>query len=123
MCGVPIVVEKTQHQGSRKLCEQSDYDCHLATWLMIEPQSGFAPAQWQSWVGPVLIYRPGGLDFGNDDIDVLTEWVSTLLDYYPEPDFDYTEWLTPGRFQQFKTAWTELKKENISSILPQSLHI
>lgn len=123
MCGVPIVVEQTQHRGSRKLRERPDYDCQFATWLMIDPKSGFAPDKWQSWVGPVVVYRPGGLDFGSDDINVLTQWVSTLLDYYSEPGFDYTKWLTPKRFQKFKEDWIEDKRENISPMFPQSLHI
>ena len=32
----------------------------LRSWFMIEPSSGFAPMEWQSFVGPVLIWRPGG---------------------------------------------------------------
>ena len=108
LCGLPLVVQKVE-PGNR-LSYQSDYDNHMATWLMIEPSSGFAPPEWQSYVGPVLVYRPGGLDFSSDDNDVTNEFLGNLLDKYGDgPGFDPMTWLNQSFFQEF-VRWDMIRK-------------
>lgn len=100
LCGLPLVVQKVEPVNS--LFDRSDYDNHMATWLMIEPSSGFAPPEWQSYVGPVLVYRPGGLDFSSDDNNVTNEFLGALLDMYGDgPGFDPMTWLNQSFFQEF----------------------
>ena len=57
----------------------ADYDNRWATWMMIDPQSGFAPLAWQGQIGPVLVLREDG-SLTSDDILVMTNWVSDMLD-------------------------------------------
>ena len=98
-------LKRQKPQGSRQLLDSSDFCCQRATFLMIEPVSGFAPMEWQDMVGPVLVYRPGGLKLDSNDVNLLIDWFSCLLENYPEDDFDYREWLTPYAFQRFKNTY------------------
>lgn len=41
----------------------------LAIWITtMQPHDGFASYEWMDNVGPVLVYRPGGLGLSFDDI-------------------------------------------------------
>ena len=66
------------------------YDCHPATWLQIEPNTGWAPPVWQNWVGSTLLYRSDGADFTADDFSLAFEYVALALDRFgdgPERPF------------------------------------
>ena len=56
-CGIPLVLKKVELRS--KLVDQVEYDNQLATWCMAGPVHGVAPMEWQTGVGPVLIFRPG----------------------------------------------------------------
>lgn len=100
LCGLPLVVKKTTPR--KRLGDRADYDNQWATWLMIEPNSGFAPAEWQSGVGPVLVYRPSGKIFSADDMDATNEFLSSLLDAYGDgPEFNPRTWINPDFFRNF----------------------
>ena len=99
LCGLPIMVKKVKPYV--RLREREDYDNQWATWMMIDPRSGFAPPEWQSYVGPVLVYRPGGFEYSYDDVNVTNDFVSALFDQYPDgPDFDPSTWLNEEFFQK-----------------------
>jgi hypothetical protein len=100
LCGVPLVVQKTEILSP--LGDQCGYDNQWSTWLMIDPVSGLAPPAWQSWVGPTIVYRPGGSNLNGGDLDILVEFFGSLLDDYGEDDFDYKTKLNPEYFQKFK---------------------
>ena len=99
LCGLPLVVKKTTTKT--KLTEREDYDNQWATFLMIDPVTGFAPKKWQSNVGPVLVYRPEGLDLTADDMDVTNTFLNDLLDEFGDGDFDPKSWLNPQFFQEY----------------------
>ena len=54
-CGVPLVVHRTEQPGARS---RSAMQNRLATFLMIDVSSGFAPPDWQDDIGDVYIYKP-----------------------------------------------------------------
>ena len=48
--GLPLVINKLPFQS----CERADYDCQWATHIKIDTdEGGFAPDDWQSYVGSV----------------------------------------------------------------------
>lgn len=100
LCGLPLMVEKVKPY--KPLAEGYQRDNQWATWMMIEPHTGFAPAEWVGGVGPVLVYRPRGLDFGPDDALVINDFLSGLLDMYSNgPEFNPSTWLNKTFFQNF----------------------
>ena len=98
LVGVPLVVKKTKPYTD--LSSWGATDNQKATYLMIEAASGFAPPQWQSNVGPVLVYRPGGLNLGYHDMWAIHSFLSKLLDRYGDGEmFDPATWLNSRKFQ------------------------
>lgn len=78
----PFATYKTTPEAP--LSKASDFDNQLATWLNIEIESGFAPGEWQSGVGPIVFVRTDGEDVKFQDWDIATNVVSDLLDLYAE---------------------------------------
>uniref|UniRef100_A0A7S1YHI8 Uncharacterized protein n=1 Tax=Grammatophora oceanica TaxID=210454 RepID=A0A7S1YHI8_9STRA len=118
LCGLPLIVKKTTPR--RRLGDQSDYDNQWATWLMIDPRSGFAPSEWQSYVGPVYVFRPSGSgDVSGDDMEVINDFLSSLLDAFGDgPDFNPQEMLNPVYFSEFvQQAKSHQEQSDMASAL------
>ena len=43
-------------------------------------RSGFAPSEWQSNIGPVVVWRPGDHSVSADDMSLFNDFLSALLD-------------------------------------------
>eukprot|EP00930_Biecheleria_cincta_P058224 TRINITY_DN44082_c0_g1_i1.p1 TRINITY_DN44082_c0_g1~~TRINITY_DN44082_c0_g1_i1.p1 ORF type:complete len:383 (+),score=49.87 TRINITY_DN44082_c0_g1_i1:39-1187(+) len=90
LIGLPLQVAKVQ--AHEQLQGRADFDNQWATFLMIEPKSGLAPDKWQSYVGPVVVWRPCFQPFSSDDMCLVYNYFSKLLDRYPgvRPSRDIT---------------------------------
>ena len=55
LCGIPLQMAKVEPYNALK--ERAEYDNQWATWFIVNATSGFAPMEWQSWVGPTVLYR------------------------------------------------------------------
>mmetsp|Transcript_18677 Transcript_18677/g.63297 ORF Transcript_18677/g.63297 Transcript_18677/m.63297 type:complete len:246 (+) Transcript_18677:2-739(+) len=86
---VPLCCVKTEPKVP--LRDRASYDNQWATWFMIKRSDGFAPPEWQSFVGPVYLFRPGGLDLSIDDLSAMNMFVSQLLDMYSDVSFEYAQ--------------------------------
>ena len=49
---------------------------------MIDPTTGFAPAEWQSGVGNVLVARADGQALETDTLGAITDYISDILDAF-----------------------------------------
>lgn len=111
LAGIPLMMARTRPYVT--LRDQRDYDNQWATYLMIEPNSGFAPLEWQSLVGPVLVYRDDNGAFNSDDMLMLNEYLTWQLDNYADgPGTVTPQDLTPQAFQKFKTRQVRLQEAN-----------
>ena len=72
--------------------------------MMIDLMGGFAPSQWQSNIGPVVVWREDGRDVSCDDMCLLNDYLDGLLDKFGEgpgsvvPDRD----INPSVWSTFK---------------------
>ena len=99
LVGCPLMVKKVTPYEDLSGFGQTDNQ--WATWLMIEPHDGLAPMMWQQDVGPVLVYRPGGLDLGNDDIVNINTYLFGILDEYSDGlGRNPKEWVNQEYFQR-----------------------
>jgi hypothetical protein len=89
LLGLPLAVVRSGGGG----------DNQMITYLMIDPVSGFAPAQWQSEVGPCTVVRWDGGDYTAEDHSYLHDYLSMLLDMWG--DGTPTAYLNPRSFQSF----------------------
>lgn len=100
LCGYPLVVERVEPYVP--LHELVDKNNQRATYIMVEPHNGIAPWEWMDDVGPVVVYRPGGLDFGHVDMNAILNFLRELLDKYAVgPNFNPMTWLNPRHFEKF----------------------
>ena len=86
LLGIPLHVTRVRPRSD--LAGGADMDNQWATWMMIEPGSGFAPQRWQAGqAGPVVVWRPdGGGAVSSHDMALLNDFLSALLDRYSDGD-------------------------------------
>ena len=101
MIGIQLCVAKVDPLNE-VLTDRADFDNQFATYLLIDPTSGFAPARWQSFVGPVVVWRASREPFSADDAFLVHDFLSALLDNRIKPFFE------PGR--RLKQTLAELGK-------------
>ena len=70
--------------------------------MMIDADSGFAPPNWQSNIGPVVLWRENGSPVSQDDMCLLNDFLNLLLDMYPEGSAEPDEDITPFAWAEFK---------------------
>ena len=85
----PLVCVK--YPCDRKRFGQSHYDNPFGTIIHAEVVSGLAAPKWQSYVGPVLVWRPQGLlpeepnrNLSDVDAEIVWDWIYNLMDHYSE---------------------------------------
>ncbi|KAJ5046771.1 uncharacterized protein L3040_003998 [Drepanopeziza brunnea f. sp. 'multigermtubi'] len=57
-------------------------DNQHATWLNIDPQSGFAPPHWQGGIGTVVVASADGKPLTVATLSAVTDYVSLILDKF-----------------------------------------
>ena len=76
--GYPLLV----HRPQDRLVRGPLADNRHATWLMIEPSNGFAPMEWQSRVGNVIVARADGGALEISTLGAITDYVSDIVDAF-----------------------------------------
>ena len=76
--GFPLLVWRPTSESERGPLTDNQH----ATWLMIDPTTGFAPAEWQSGVGNVLVARADGEALETDTLGAITDYISDILDAF-----------------------------------------
>jgi len=107
--GVPLLVAKARPY--KTLRERADYDNQWATWLMIDPNSGFAPDAWQSFIGPVWVYREDDRVFNWDDMLIMSDYLLHLLDLFGDGEVTPDD-ITARAFQDVKERKLEEQRMN-----------
>ena len=67
-CGVRLAIQRVERPHSR---DRQSMQNQLATYLMIDTESGFAPPQWQDGIGDVYIYKAPAKDDGMGNLQHL----------------------------------------------------
>jgi hypothetical protein len=80
------------------------------TMLHMRSRSGLAPPEWGSLVGPVVVWRPGGVAVSSDDMCLFNDFLSGLLDQYGDGDIDPARDLTPAAWARAKERILENRR-------------
>lgn len=80
--GVPLIIWRHIRRDPLSFPRDKKLDNQPATWLMIDPHTGFAPLAWQGNVGPVTIARSDKQPLLSAQLDIIHEFVSHLLDLF-----------------------------------------
>ena len=76
--GFPLIVQRPVDQQIRGPAADNPH----ATWLMIDPRSGFAPPEWQKDVGNVLVARADKSPLDIKTLAAITDYISDILDAF-----------------------------------------
>ncbi|KAI4283086.1 MAG: hypothetical protein L6R38_002439 [Xanthoria sp. 2 TBL-2021] len=79
--GFPLILRRTKPVSENSARSANDDNAH-ATWLMIDPGHGFAPPEWQSGVGDVLVVRADRKPLDIAMLAAVTDYVSNILDAF-----------------------------------------
>lgn len=110
LLGIPLHVARVKPRS--ELLERVDFDNFWATWMMIDPVSGFAPFEWQAYVGPVVVWRPDG-SVSSHDMCLFNDFLSIMLDRYSEGDVIPRRDLTPAAWAEWKAVLIEGRGEGV----------
>ena len=84
---------------------------------MIDLRNGFAPPEWLSYVGPVVVWRADGAgDVSADDMCLLNDYIDGLLDRYSDGEVSPERDITPQ-------AWAKAKIEMLENSSYRDINI
>ena len=119
--GFPLRV--TRVNARSKLSHRGDFDNQWATYMLIDERSGFAPDEWQAFVGPVVVWRPDG-DVSSDDMCLLNDFLSSLLDGpYNDGTLNPDRDLTPAAWAHHRRRVLQNAQLNPHTEQYEDLHI
>jgi hypothetical protein len=115
LIGIPLCAAKVE--PLIVFTDRADFDNQWATYLMIDPASGFAPDKWQAFVGPVVVWRPSWEPFSEDDAFLIYDFLCTLLEKYSCGCVRWRRDITPTVFQQSKARSLNFEGLNAEDII------
>lgn len=108
MIGMPLMVRRCGYQPIRPNKE-------VAIFLMVDPQTGLADADWQQRVGIVQFVCSDFKDFSADLFWDIYSYIFTLMDCYGEPDFNYKQfekkYLNNKSFKNYQEQEHEIQRQ------------
>jgi len=78
--GLPIVIYRHLKEDPLSIPRTPNLDNQIATYLMIDPDSGMAPPHWQQGVGTVTVMRRDGQPLSIEAIETIWTYCDSLLD-------------------------------------------
>ncbi|KLO16552.1 hypothetical protein SCHPADRAFT_937749 [Schizopora paradoxa] len=104
LIGLPILIYRHLHDHPQDYFHHSmkqQYDNQAATYLMIDPKTGFAPPEWQSGVGRVTVARLDKTPLCKEDLGNLWMYCDHILDYFSANGRPPKHYYTPSAFQRW----------------------
>ena len=103
--GYPLLVQRVEKVRDdwvpRTWQGGANEDNQHATWLMIDPVTGFAPAEWQGGVGNVIVARADGEMLDTGTLAAITDYVSDILDAFGDGAGAALKYYNRGRLDKF----------------------
>ena len=105
--GFPLLVRRSD----KGLATGASADNPHATWLMIDPVTGFAPAQWQSGVGNVVVARADGKAMNTSTLAAITDYISAILDAFGNGVGAARKYYDRGRLDNFMADHLKMQQD------------
>ncbi|KAJ6589977.1 hypothetical protein DFH09DRAFT_976520 [Mycena vulgaris] len=99
----PLVMRRIGTSSSN----QSDLDCQIATFLAINPRTGFAPPEWQSHIGSVIVARKDKKPLSMQHLEGFWMYNDAILDEFSNGGIDERVWYTRSNYERW---WAEYCK-------------
>jgi len=79
--GFPLVIYRLHEE---RLPHIPETDNQYATWINIDPKTGFAPEQWRNSIGDVIVACADGTDLDKATFEAIMNYVSDILDAFSD---------------------------------------
>ncbi|KAK3299159.1 uncharacterized protein B0H64DRAFT_387499 [Chaetomium fimeti] len=106
LIGVPLVV----HRVGTRSADRADLDNQIATYLNIDPDSGFAPPAWQSNVGTVVVARKDKKPLLQHHLEGVWMYCDYILDLFGEGEGPPTRLYSRRAFEKWWGNYCEDQK-------------
>ncbi|KAF8190349.1 hypothetical protein K438DRAFT_1971220 [Mycena galopus ATCC 62051] len=110
--GLPIIMYRHLKEDPLRMNPDSGLDNQRATYLMIDPVSGFAPPQWQSCVGSVTVMRKDGKPLTKQAIETIWMYHDHVLDLFGDYGMAPRDTMTSEGFVDYCAEYKENKLLN-----------
>ncbi|KAH8752794.1 hypothetical protein F5883DRAFT_506445 [Diaporthe sp. PMI_573] len=104
---VPLVFHRVGTQSANR----ADLDNQIATYLNIDPETGFAPPEWQSYVGTVLVARKDEKPLLPQHLEGVWMYCDYILDLFGEGEGAPTHLYNRQAFEEWWKDYYEEQKE------------
>lgn len=74
------------HRLGTQSSDRGQLDCQIATYLHIDPQTGFAPPEWQSHIGTCIVARKDKKPLSVEHMEGVWMFIDHLIGYYEDSD-------------------------------------
>lgn len=110
--GFPLLVYK---EGT-VYPERQPLDNQIATYLNIDLESGFAPPEWQSHVGTILVARPDKKDLITQHVEAIWMYCDLILDRFGDGEVP-TEMYNREAFERWFKNYRSERQENTKMVV------
>jgi hypothetical protein len=86
---------------------QADLDCQIATFLAINPTTCFAPPEWQSHVGTVIVARKDKKPLSMQHLEGFWMHTDAILDEFGNGGIDENEWYSAANYKRWWARYSE----------------
>ncbi|KAI2610256.1 uncharacterized protein GGS25DRAFT_254408 [Hypoxylon fragiforme] len=105
---VPLMLHRVHSQFKN----QWEQDNQIATYLMIDPITGFAPPQWQSWVGTVLAVRADRKPLLPHHLEGVWMYCDRILDIFGDGNGAPQHLYNRKAFEEWWEGYARTQKRN-----------
>ncbi|TFY71191.1 hypothetical protein EVG20_g1802 [Dentipellis fragilis] len=106
LTGVPIAVWRHLEQSPSRIQPSPALDNQITTYLMIDPDSGFAPPPWQGNIGTVTVMRQDRKPLTPEAIETIWMFCDSLLDDF-SGGLQPQQRMNPAGFEEFSQNYKE----------------
>jgi hypothetical protein len=104
----PLVFHRVGTQSTNR----ADLDNQIATYINIDPESGYAPPVWQSYVGTVLVARKDKKPLLPHHLEGMWMYCDYILDLFGEGKGAPTHLYNRQAFEEWWKCYCEEQKES-----------
>ncbi|KAJ7146373.1 hypothetical protein C8R44DRAFT_864143 [Mycena epipterygia] len=101
--GCPLVMRQTGTTSTN----QADLDCQIATYLAIDPSSGFAPEEWQSRVGSVIVARRDKKPLSMQHLEGFWMYNDAILEAFQDGEIGDRDWFSQQSYEDWWADYCE----------------
>lgn len=105
--GFPLLVRRSEVEPARGPLGDNPH----ATWLMIDPATGFAPAEWQRDVGSVVVARADRETLETDTLGAITDYISDIMDAFGDGVGTVQKYYDRNRLDKFMADHLKMQQD------------